>query len=67
VKLRKDVTMTIRLTQPLKDALERVAETERRSLSQLVGIALESYLEQQQHEWPPKPERARKNAAARRR
>jgi predicted transcriptional regulator len=66
VKERKDVSLTIRLTNSLKVGLERVAEVERRSLSQLVGLALEQFLESR-HEWPPKPERARKNAAARRR
>jgi predicted transcriptional regulator len=52
VKLRKDVSLTIRLSQPLKDALERAAEVDRRSLSQLVGLALEQFLESR-HEWPP--------------
>jgi hypothetical protein len=52
VKHRKDVSLTIRLWQPLEVALERVAGTERRSLSQIVGFALEPFLERH-HEWPP--------------
>ena len=50
--LRKDVSLTVRLPGPLKQALERVAETERRSLSTTVALALEQYLEAR-NEWPP--------------
>jgi predicted transcriptional regulator len=66
MKLRKDVSMTVRVSDAMKDALQRIADSERRTLSQLVGIVLEEYLESR-HEWPPKPERARKAATARRR
>jgi predicted transcriptional regulator len=68
VKILKDVSLTIRLSQPLKDALERAAETERRSLSQLVGLALEEFLEAR-HEWPPPGSAGRSTggSAARRR
>lgn len=52
MKLRKDDSMTIRIPAPLKEALERAAETDRRSLSQMVGLALEQFLESR-HEWPP--------------
>ncbi|HEY4243678.1 MAG TPA: ribbon-helix-helix protein, CopG family [Kofleriaceae bacterium] len=64
MKLRKDVSLTIRLPQPLKDALQRAADTDRRSVSQLVGLALEQFLESR-HEWPPPGARkpARRSAA----
>jgi len=52
VKVLKDVSLTIRLSNPMKQALERAAEKDRRSLSQLVGLALEQFLESR-HEWPP--------------
>ena len=66
MKLRKDVSLTIRLSNPLKEALERVADADRRSLSQLVGLVLEQYLESR-NEWPPKQQRTKATAAARRR
>jgi predicted transcriptional regulator len=68
VKERKDVSLTIRLTDSLKEALERAAEADRRSLSQLVGLALEQFLEAR-HEWPPPghPKRSTRGSAARRR
>jgi predicted transcriptional regulator len=68
VNERKDVSLTIRLTESLKQALERAAETERRSLSQLVGLALEEFLEAR-HEWPPPgtAKRSTRGSAARRR
>ena len=58
--------MTIRIPQAMKDALQRLSDSERRSFSQMVLVVLEKYLEAR-HEWPPKPERARKAAPARRR
>jgi hypothetical protein len=51
VKQRKDGSLTIRLPLPLKEALERVAESERRSVSQTAEIAIERFLEAR-HEWP---------------
>lgn len=67
MKLRKDGSLTIRLPEPLKEALERAAEADRRSLSQMVGLALERFLESR-NEWPPAARAVRKAAkpAARR-
>jgi predicted transcriptional regulator len=64
--MRKDVSMTIRIPQAMKDALQRLSDSERRSFSQMVVLVLEQYLESR-HEWPPKPERARKAPSTRRR
>lgn len=51
VKERKDSSITVRLPQAMKEALERIAEDERRTLSQLVGVVLERFLETR-HERP---------------
>ena len=66
MKFPKDVSLTIRLSQPLKDALESAADAESRSLSSLVGFALEKYLETRD-EWPPRNARATKARVAARR
>lgn len=66
VKVLKDVSLTIRLSNPLKQALERAAEKDRRSLSQLVGLALEQFLESR-HEWPPADAKREAKRSARRR
>lgn len=65
MKLRKDGSLTIRLPVPLKEALDRAAEADRRSLSQMVGLALEKFLESR-NEWPPAAAK-KPRAAARRR
>ncbi len=65
MKLRKDDSLTIRIPAPLKEALERVAETDRRSLSQMVGLALEKFLESR-HEWPPSKAKSARSAPRRR-
>lgn len=65
MKLRKDGSLTIRLPVPLKEALERAAETDRRSLSQMVGLALERFLEAR-GEWPPAGSKKPRAAAKRR-
>jgi predicted transcriptional regulator len=65
--MRRDVSMTIRISQPMKEALQRLSDGERRSFSQLVVLVLEKYLEAR-HEWPPKTIRGQKaRSAARRR
>lgn len=66
VKQLKDGSLTIRLPLPLKAALERAAENERRSLSQTVGIAIEQYLEAR-GEWPPAESKQSRSTPARRR
>jgi predicted transcriptional regulator len=65
VRLRKDNSLTIRLPGPLKEALERAAEADRRSLSQMVGLALERFLEAR-NEWPPAGTKRPRTAARRR-
>ncbi len=55
--MRKDGSITIRIPQPLKEAMERAAETERRTLSQMVELALEQFLEARR-EWPPRGAKA---------
>ena len=52
MKHLKDTSITVRLSQPMKEAVQRVANAERRSLSQMVAVALEQFLESR-HEWPP--------------
>jgi predicted transcriptional regulator len=57
MKPRKTAAITIRITESMKDACQRVADVERRSVSQVVVIALETFLESRR-EWPPsKPKR----------
>lgn len=65
MKLRKDGSLTIRLPAPLKEALERAAEADRRSLSQMVGLALEKFLEAR-NEWPPTGTKKPRTTARRR-
>jgi predicted transcriptional regulator len=65
VKQHKDSSLTIRLPLLLKAALERTAETERRSLSQTVGLAIEQYLEVR-GEWPPAGSKQSRSTARRR-
>lgn len=52
VKQLKDTTITLRISQPMKEAVQRLADAEHRSLSQMVAVALQSYLESR-NEWPP--------------
>lgn len=68
VRLPKDDSLTIRIPAALKSAVERVAEAERRTVSQMVELILEQYLEERD-EWPPAGERKPKpsGGAARRR
>lgn len=66
MKILRDTSITVRMPQPMKDAIQRVASAERRTLSQMVAVAMEQFLESR-HEWPPKPERASKTATTRRR
>ena len=68
MRIRKDVSLTFRLPQALKDAMERVAEGEHRTVSQMVSLVLMQFLESR-HEWPPtEPKRTpAKRAPARRR
>jgi len=65
VKQPKDGSLTVRLPLPLKTALERVADAERRSLSQTVVIAAEQYLEAR-GEWPPAGSKPARSTARRR-
>jgi predicted transcriptional regulator len=53
VKERKDSSITVRLPQAMKETLESIAEAERRTLSQLVAVVLELYLETRD-EWRAK-------------
>jgi predicted transcriptional regulator len=65
VKQPRDGSLTIRLPLPLKAALERTADNERRSLSQTVGLAIEQYLEAR-GEWPPAGSKQGRSTARRR-
>jgi predicted transcriptional regulator len=65
MKTLRDTSITVRMPQAMKDAITRVATSERRTLSQMVAVAMEQFLESR-HEWPPKPERRRKAVVARR-
>lgn len=48
---RKDTSITVRIPLPMKQAVARVAEAERRTLSQMVAVVLENFLVSR-HEWP---------------
>jgi predicted transcriptional regulator len=48
---RKDTSITVRLPLAMKEAVARVADSERRTLSQMVAVVLESFLVSR-HEWP---------------
>jgi Arc/MetJ-type ribon-helix-helix transcriptional regulator len=65
---RRNSSITVRIPQAMKEAMQRVAEGERRNLSQMIGVVLEQFLESR-HEWPPEPTRtaARKTRPATRR
>jgi Ribbon-helix-helix protein, copG family len=64
-KQLKDTSITVRISQPMKDAVQRLADAEHRSLSQMVAVALQHFLEARR-EWPPgatrKPVRRRSTA-----
>lgn len=64
MKVLKDTSITVRISETMKEAVQRAADAERRSLSQMVAVALEKFLEAR-HEWPPKPARNRKPASSR--
>lgn len=51
MKQRRDTSITVRLPLAMKRAAERAAEDERRSLSQLIVVVLEQFLESR-HERP---------------
>jgi hypothetical protein len=67
MKQRRDTSITVRLPLAMKRAVERVAETENRSLSQMVVVILGQFLESR-HERPQrnaatsKPKRTRSAA-----
>jgi len=44
VKRHKDTSITVRLPLALKKAVVRIAESERRSLSQMVAVVLEQFV-----------------------
>jgi uncharacterized protein (DUF1778 family) len=48
MKNRRDTSITVRLPLSMKRAIERAAEAERRSLSQMVVVVLEQYLERRE-------------------
>jgi predicted transcriptional regulator len=62
-KQLKDTSITVRISQPMKEAVQRVAGAEHRSLSQMVAVALQHFLESR-NEWPPS---TKKSKPARRR
>jgi predicted transcriptional regulator len=45
MKHRRDTSITVRLPLSMKRAVERAAEAERRSLSQMIVVVLEQFLE----------------------
>ena len=51
MKQRRDTSITVRLPLVMKRAVERAAEAERRSLSQMIVVVLEQFLESR-HERP---------------
>ena len=51
MKQRRDTSITVRLPLAMKRAVERAAEAERRSLSQMIVVVLEQFLESR-HERP---------------
>lgn len=51
MKRRRDASITVRLPLMMKRAVERAAEAERRSLSQMIVVVLEQFLESH-HERP---------------
>jgi predicted transcriptional regulator len=51
MKQRRDTSITVRLPLAMKRAVEREAEAERRSLSQMIVVVLEQFLESR-HERP---------------
>jgi hypothetical protein len=61
--MQKDTAIGFRAPAALKQALERVAEADHRSLGQLCTLVLMQFLEQR-GEWPP---RERERPAQRRR
>jgi len=72
MKQRSDTSITVRLPLAMKRAVERAAEAERRSLSQMIVVVLEQFLESR-HERPrrntatstAKPRRTRSTAGRR--
>jgi predicted transcriptional regulator len=56
MKQRRDTSITVRLPLAMKRAVERAAEAERRSLSQMIVVVLEQFLES--HHERPKQNRA---------
>lgn len=51
MKQRRDTSITVRLPLAMKRAVERAAEAESRSLSQMVVVVLQQFLESR-HERP---------------
>jgi predicted transcriptional regulator len=62
MKQRRDTSITVRLPLAMKRAVERAAEAERRSLSQMIVVVLEQFLESRRE----RPKQARAPAPTKR-
>jgi predicted transcriptional regulator len=63
--MQKDTAIGFRAPAALKQALERLAEADHRSLGQLCTLVLMEYLEKR-GEWPPREQGAPRGAGRRR-
>ena len=61
---RKDTSITVRISEDMKHAVTRVADAERRSLSQMVAVALEQFLVAR-NEWPQPDSTAKRSKRSR--